>query len=708
MRGSLRITREAVDALFEAVDEWWISPSIKAWCRECLPNVIVVRFSELARHLVLREEDRFAFALNRTGLSGVELQKLILSGLERHVDGLNSELVFRIAGTIGCMLDPSDAAGLVDWYVGRLAERIPAENRDQTAPPCAIPREIDETVARFLFAYMGDCDLRLRWRSAHAVRRLARTGEEATLKALIGEYDRCEETVFRGRNFAFYWLAARLWFVITWDRIVVETPDQAKNAACILRRIALDDSFPHLLVRSFARDACEKLIEAGQTSLTDAECDLLKSVNETPLPRKPEVRKTGIPGHGLSVFLDKDHRFNFNSLDTIPYWYQPMLRSFADVAIGNFLREVERWIIDVWDYDDDSLDWNKERQRGRFRHDNGSLSSNGHGSKPTLEHLRTHLEWHAMWCAAGELLKTEPLTPSGEDCWDELSDQISREKLVEPPLWSADLRTSIPLTARNWRPDTQALDDWVSKVDEAIYRTEIFPDDSPEYMVVDGSAERRSSDRSERVSICSALVEPATARFLLRALQTMDDTWDYKIPGEGEEEAEIDEGPYRFLGWLVHSIRDSGIDDKDPLRAYGLVIHCRPGRRVGDACNLRRDVAGRPCWSSSHAEQPMFVYETWGEPGKGDEGYTTHFTVSGHRLLVHKGQLLNFLHDQELDLIIEVEVKRHGGENRRYAGEEGRANQEGKFARLYRLEYRGGLEVAEGRLGTWTDDRPSA
>lgn len=702
------IMREAVDALFDAIDEWWSSPSIKVWCREGLPNVIVTRFPELARYLVVHEEDRFTCALRRTGLSGVDLQKLILSGLERHVNDLNSELVFKIAGTIGCMLDPSDAAGLVDWYVRRLTERIPAEHQDQMAPPRAIPREIDETVARFLFAYMGDCDLRLRWRSAHAVRRLARTGEEATLKALIGEYDRREETVFRGQNFAFYWLAARLWFVLTWDRIAVEIPNQAKNAACILRRIALDGSFPHLLVRSFARDACEKLIEAGQISLTDAEYDLLKSVNETPLPREPEVRETSTSGHGQSGYLYKDRRFDFDPLDTIPYWYGSILRSFSDVTIEHFLREVERWIIDVWDYNDDSLDWNRESQRGCFRYDDRSLSWNHHGSKPTLEHLRTHLEWHAMWCAAGELLKTEPLTPCGEGYWDDLGDRIRSEKLVEPPLWSADLRTSTPLAARNWRPDTQALDDWVSKVDEAIYRTEIFPDDSPEYMVVDGSSDRRSSDRSERVSICSALVEPATARSLLRALQTMDDSWDYKIPDEGEEWAEIDEGPYRFLGWLVHPSRDSGIDDKDPLRAYGLVILCRPGRRVGDTCNLRRDVAGQPCWSGSHAEQPMFVYEAWGEPEKGDEGYATHFTVSGHRLLAHKGQLLNFLHDRGLDLVIEAEVRRHGGENRRYAGEEGRASQEGKFARLYRLENRGGLDVAEGRLGTWTDDGPSA
>ena len=133
-------------------------------------------------------------------------------------------------------------------------------------------------------------------------------------------------------------------------------PIQAKNAACILRRIALDDSFPHLLIRSFARDACEKLIKAGQISLADAECDLLKSVNESPLPREPEVRKTGTYGHGLYGCLDKDRRFNFDPVDTIPYWYQPMLRSFSDVAIGHFLREVERWIIDVWDYNDNSLD----------------------------------------------------------------------------------------------------------------------------------------------------------------------------------------------------------------------------------------------------------------------------------------------------------------------------------------------------------------
>ena len=36
-----------------------------------------------------------------------------------------------------------------------------------------------------------------------------------------------------------------------------------------------------------------------------------------------------------------------------------------------------------------------------------------------------------MWCAAGELLKAEPLVPRSEDNWHELEERVSREKLVE-------------------------------------------------------------------------------------------------------------------------------------------------------------------------------------------------------------------------------------------------------------------------------------
>ena len=701
---------QAVAAMLQAVDEWWGSPSVMAWCRRELPEVIVDRFPEMTRFLG-HGEDNLTPALERTSLADTEAQELLLGGLERHGDSLGVDVIFRLAGQIGSKLSRPEAAGLADWYAKRLEERIPAEHRDQTASEATLPQDVDEATARFLFAYLGDCDLRMRWRAAHAVRRLARTGDEATLAALVAEYHRREEPVFRGRDFEFNWLAARLWFVLAWDRVAGERPEVAASAGPRLLNIALDDSFPHLLVRSFARDACEKLDAAGHLSLTSEESSRLACVNETPLarvPADPSVRKTIGFGHRDGFAYNPEaRRFRFDTTDTLPYWYAPMLESFVAVDGERFLREAERWIIDIWGYGGDLRGSHREERHDRFHGRDWMLSMNRHGSKPTLERLHTHLEWHAMWCAAGELLKTEPLVPLDEDHWDDLSARITREKLAEPPLWSTDLLISTPLLARNWRSDRSPLDDWIPGVREADHRAEICPDDSPRHIVVEGSCERRTRDRMERTRISSALVEPVMGRSLLRALQTMGDSWDYKLPDEGEKRVEIDDPPYRLLGWLQRSERDESIDENDPFRGYAFHIGSRPGRRVVAACQLTQDAAGRPRWSNREAEQPMFVYEAWGTASGDGEGYRVSTGVAGHRLLVHRKQLLSFLCGQELDLILEVEVTRREHKSRRYAGEKADEAREGRFARLYLFDGKGNLEVAEGRIGTWTGDCPA-
>lgn len=315
-----------------------------------------------------------------------------------------------------------------------------------------------------------------------------------------------------------------------------------------------------------------------------------------------------------------------------------------------------------------------------------------------------------MWCAAGELLKTEPLASRDEDgwdAWDEMSSRIRREKLSEPSLWSSDLLVPTPLQPRNWQFDPRPLDEWASTVCEINHRAELFPSDAPEYVIVDATSEVRMTDRTETTSVSSALVQPETGGSLLRTLQTMDDAWDYKLPDEGEDH-EIDEAPFRLLGWLRSPSRDNGIDDKDPFRGYASIITAHPGTRVVSSCELTRDEAGRPRWSRSNAELPMFVFEAWGEREKDDERHTRGFAAAGCRLLAHKEQLLAFLRSQELDLIVEVEVNRRGREGRRYSGEEEKKTPEGRYDRLYRLDSHGAFEVAEGRLGDWAGDCPRA
>lgn len=703
----LTITNDAVKALLHTVDAWWDSPAVRDWCRTGLPEVIVARLPELSRYLQHGEDD-LTLALKRTGLLEAQLEGLVLRGIEQHVDSLGSEAIFALAGLVGGKLAPSDAAGLADWYAERLAHRISEEDRDQTAPDSALPQDIDEAVARFVFAYMGDYDLRMRWRAAHALRRLARVGDDTTLTALVAQYERRKETVFRGRQLPFYWLAARLWFVIAWDRVAGECPDIAGHARSILLQVALDDAFPHLLMRSFARDACEKLLEAGCLLLSPEEEVQLRRVNETPLSRSIADRSTRrYPTRRYVADGDAGRRFKFDWIDTLPYWYQPLLSAFANVDQERFLQAVEHWIIDVWGYSGDIRDFDKERRRGWLNDRDWSLSSHRHGSTPTLERLNTHLEWHAMWCAAGEMLKTEPLASLADDSesWDGLGARISREKLAEPPLWSADLLSRTPLVPANWQVDSRSLDEWALSVIEADHRAEMFPDDQSDYLVVNANLERRMRDRIETIEVASALVSPSTGGSLLRALQTMDDAWDYKLPDE-EEHHEIDQMPYRLLGWLRRASIDGGIDGKDPFRGYASIIHALPGSRVTDACGLTRDKTGLARWFSDPAQQPMFIYEVWGVQDNDNEQYTTGCAAAGQRLLVHKEQLQDFLRRQNLDLIIKVEVKRRGRETRRYAGEEAKKTPEGWFDRLYRLHGGGALEVAEGCLGAWTGDRP--
>lgn len=706
-RGSLSDT-EPASSLLEALEEWHGSPAVASWCGERLPDVIIARLPEFSGWMP-GDDRELRRALALTELPPRQASDLLLRGVERHVGNFEPESLLALVGLMSRSLGASDAAGLADWYSMRLWRRIPPEYRRSQEALGATPVCVDEAVARFLFTYMGDCDVRLRWRAAHAARRLARLGEESTLRVLVDLYDRRSELALRDRESSFYWLAARLWFVVAWDRIAGEKAAVGRTAAAKLLQIALDESFPHMLIRSFAKDACEKLVAAGYLTLSSAQRSALESTNKSPFPLAPAAEGVS---RNLSA-RDSSRRFRFDALDTLRYWYDPMLRPFARVSGSQFLKEAERWILDVW-YAREAIDaYEAGDVSPRFGHHDWQLSSHSHGMMPTLERFRTHLEWHAMWCTAGNLLKTEPLAGSGDDSADplhSLEHRIENHKLTEPPLWSADLLvpTPVPYAKREALPD---LDQWLRDTSKVAHPAQLLPDDASTYVIVDGFTERRRERRRETVTVTSALVSPATARPLLRALQAMDDPWDYRMPFQEEghtSDSEIDESPYRLLAWLVSRGSDSYFDEKDPLREFASSIVCRPGRRVTAECKLSRDPAGRPRWFGEQAEEPMFVFEAWGTSEKQPAGSLGGFGMAGRRLLVHRDQLQTFLKSEGLDIICKVEVTRR--ERTREYGIETEPNAKGRCraARVYRLARDGDLEVAEGRAGTWTGDRSTA
>jgi hypothetical protein len=686
---------EGVPALASALDAWR-NPGVDAWCAVQVPGLIRAWLPRLARGLPYGSDELTPF-LSRTGLSAEAQRDLLLEAIQRHVDALASEAIFGLVAYVGGMLSGAEAADVLDWYVERLASRIAERHLERVGPAAQLPATTTEAVARFAVAQMGSPDTRVRWRAAHAVRRLARTGERDTVAAFVAQYRRQEEPVFSGPSPAFYALAARLWSIIALDRVSGECPDIARVAGRVLLDTALDDSFPHLLLRAFARDACNKLVAAGGLVPTPAELGRLAKVNQSPFARVKVDNRYGRAGFGRER---EGRRFRFDSMDTLPYWYAAMLRAFAGLDGDRFLDEAERWIVDVWGWTQSAVD-NVPRLDRQW-----ALTSHRQGSTPTIEPLNTHLEWHAMWCAAGELAKSVPLPETEPDDWDDLGSRIQHNQTSEPPLWASDLLVPRPLHLRHWLLAGDPLPNWIASVTEADHRLALLPPERPNYIAVDGYERTTTGDRSQEFRVSSALVEPATASALLRALQTMEDAWDYKLPNEGEDDFESNEPPYRLLGWLRSPQRGQGIDEKDPFNGYARYIDTLPGRRVQAACGLTRAPSGAPRWSRDASLPPMFIHETWGEREEDEDRRNSGTRSVGRRLLAHREQLLEFLRGEDLDLVIEVEVTRRGRETRRYADEEGAEPPEGRFDRVYRLDGGGGLHIAEGHLGAWAGTGP--
>jgi hypothetical protein len=194
----------------------------------------------------------------------------------------------------------------------------------------------------------------------------------------------------------------------------------------------------------------------------------------------------------------------------------------------------------------------------------------------------------------------------------------------------------------------------------------------------------------------------------VRALQTVDDSWDYRIPPAGHD-LEIDVAPYTLVGWLIDVEHEFGIDERDPLR-YGVrAIECRPSHMPETAFNLKYVHGGQARWVDASRGKTAFAYEAWGD-NRGDERedsfrYSETARSSGWRLRADEEALRSFLNQMGLDLIAEIEItRRNKGYDYSRHDEEGA--KEARFDRIVLLRRDGTIEAAEGRLGTWTASRP--
>lgn len=693
----LALTEDArydlIEAITDGVTAWYgASIAVRGWCSENLPKLLSADLVPFMR--AMHDRSPLSRLIEVHCVPPETLYRALLEGLAENIQEFDATRIYDLLEVLVQLVSAKDVASVLARYVDRLAVRV---HDDDRLDPSDVPTCIDEAFARLLYAYLSDVDLAVRWSSAHAVRSLFSLEASGVLDKLILRYGVLSERSFRAAGAPFYWLAARLWLTIAIARACDDKPAYAAQFSAYLFSVLDDEEFPHLLVKAFAKHGIVALRNSGALRLTIERQRKLTLVDGSPLRKKRRLRELDHLDDE-QMQRGRERRFQFDSLDTLRYWYPGMARIFAGVSLRDFVDEAERWIVERWGVTSNPWRWDEETRRDKFKHSPHAMS-HSHGGLPRVERFHTHLEWHAMWCAAGEMLKSQPLARS-EYGDDSLAAELNSATTVSSSLWASDLRSPKPLENRFWVLPNHR-ENWVTEPSSHVVLELLGLSDGREWCVVSGNYDCYWLDLHETVHVQSCLVSPKTAPALLRALQSSASVHAHYLPHAGDDGDGIDMPSFKLKGWLSRADGKSGLDAKDDIAEGISPQMMQPGDVVRKILTLGPSDTFLFGWERQSTSELVFFSEQWADeiPDRRLREETDFVRSKGERLHCKRHAIEEVLLQEQCDLLIKVQTYRKQYEEHRYS--ESDKGESAYFNRYILLTSQGYIKDAAEHVGTW-------
>jgi len=641
------------------LDTWRHSHQVQRWAESNMP--------ELARrHLPgilgypFNVDERLARLLRLPFVKPERWLDLLAPALADWVERLGAWQLYPVAGVLAAGLNPQQRKDLLEEAIV-YGERTLEERQQKPLPSLPAWQVYGEgraiPFATLLYILLGHPDTRIRWSCLHALRDMDLQNKPVLLSALIGRLDSENIGGFLPTDSSFLWMSARAYLMIFLARFALDQPAALRPHVETLLCHALSTNFPHAQIRESAKRALLAVDDSIPGTLNTKTRQLLEAVN-----RPIEVQVVEGMRRHLSDTRSHKGRFDFNSIDTLPYWYSPLGRRF-NLGGDEIATLAEKWICDRWGFFGRNVPQPRRRGRDRDWH----LATNDHGSLPVIEEGRTYLEYHAMLLVAGELIDNRPITLEYPDYgYDSWHYWLQNHLPTRTRFWLSELRTPAPLEAQlhglttpeeGWlRPTVpDAFDDCLG----------LCPDGENEFLIVAANVDIHESRRREHHRIESALVSPQSAHALLRALQSIGDPHPYRLPPAGND-LEIDEPGFSLRGWIGYTSGEKELDERDPL-LYGMDTGLPSfPQTVQEELDVQPDPLGKRYLDRSNSNQLIAEITTWSEPHD-DKEYAEY--SSGWRLQIRRDRLLSYLRAQQRCLILEVQIDReehHYGQQKHY------------------------------------------
>ncbi|CCG41140.1 P-loop NTPase family protein [Magnetospirillum molischianum] len=667
--GDLEFGSWAIEALEGCRKDWGYVPSVQAALRAAVRTVIDKKAEDLLPFMGWDRDD-IGRCVAVGGESRPQLIRLMTNSISQRVRDIPTRELFRFVNLLAKeSLSKDESQEVLTYALDRLEG--PLRDQDGDGPWCddlAPPASDEEAVAGFLYAMLASPEAETRWRAAHAVVRLGRLGQSSLLDAVVKLLPRTELPAFIGAGLPFYALHARLWLLIALARLAEDAPQAVMPYRETLIYWALNADEPHVLIRHFAAQAVLAFAVPGEAELDDDVIKRLRSVNSSAMEpvASDQTHYTGYDlrrGQGRSLM---PYEFDGN-------WIAPLGNAFG-IHPDDVSERVEKWICERWGI---SLpDHYFEPRSGKERR-----HGIGREQLSTFDSYRFYVCWHALLCAAGELVQQlPPALRYEENGW---KDWIRRVDLTRGDgRWLSDRRDPVPLNLCpemgevGYNPEKREI--WAYSIGAADLDAVLGLNETPtNELVVDAWWFQSRYENKQRVRVNSAMASPATSMALLRTLQTAEN-----LDEDRDEVPDI----FKLRNLVTSTERDRELDGLDVFAGEVSWPPPKPKREIQQLFELLPDKDFRNWYRGTI---PVMRSEIWGARVDERRGDSSN---SGRRVSVTTPFLKEILSHFGCDLIIEVELERE------YEDQPGRYDHEHIANRSYNRIYL--LRGATGRLHT--------
>jgi len=664
------------NALKERLTEWDFHPLVKNWKEQNFSKTLKIWFVNF------KDSDGIYYGgikdfADIFSVDELKLAKVIFEILPEKIDELSATALYETITFLGNRLNPQQNEELISWTLQKWNAPIRSDfneiewdKTDRSSPHFS-----NKVIAKFLRFILGCPDKRIRWRGIHTLRRIVNAGNIEILRFLLEHQNEVNCNPFQYKDNMFFWISAKLYLWICIERLSNEKPNLISQLREEILMELQNSELPHVLIVHFVKETCLNLHNQNPNIFTEHELQVITNTLKSPFP--PLQKKAKREYEYMSK--DKGWKFKFNTLESLPYWFRPIGRCFnlSEYEVADW---ADKYISENWGYVGDP-------EKDNHVNEDYYLSYNRKGDLPKVERLKTYFEYHSMYCAAMELLKTKPL--QGKYDWRNWDYWLEGEALTFKNLWLSDLNDPIPLKRKFWISDVEKYNEkWRDGVKEDEY-DEILGlknDINLTTIVPYGGYTIYIGENYESASVNSAIVSPQSSEALLRALQTAKDSYDYRIPLE-EDNLQINEDCFQLLGWLKEKRSDhSGLDKHDPFLYELNKNFILFGKEVEQhfEINYSKDFK-----KGFHQGVQVLSCQNWSNETNDNRYYK--IKSSGFLLKVDIDFLLKFLKKNKMDLLIECTIRRFIKDD--YSKEHIRKNN----ARLYLIKSNGEVKTIRGR-----------